>query len=156
MYAWVYGSYCLIQSKMINEYYKLPFQPQRVMNKQEHPKCTLSDSVAGIIHLMVITGFGDCQFDNSFGCEIWEHDFENIFNSQIYREKLRSSIQATIVKHEYRITNVNVGIQIDQIDYKLDNHKVKSRVRLKIDAVLLTTNEPFSYSDQFYIGPLSY
>lgn len=141
---------------MINEYYKLPFQPLRMMNKQEHPKCSLSESVAGLINLIVKTSFGECKFDRSFGCEIWEHDFENIFNSQIYREQLRSSIQETITKYEPRITNVKVAIQIDQVDYKLDLHKVKSRIKLNVYAVLLMTNEPFSFFDQFFIGPLSY
>jgi len=141
---------------MTIEYYKLPFQPHRIMNKQEHPRCSLADSVAGLIHLIAVTGFGECKYDNTFGCEIWEHDFENISNSQIYREKLRSSIQKTIEKHEPRLTDIKVGIQIDQVDYKVERHRVKSRIKLKVDASLVMTNEPFSYSDQFFIGPLSY
>ncbi len=141
---------------MITDYYKMPFQPQRLMNKQEHPRCSLPDSVAGWIHLIAVTSFGECKHDSTFGCEIWEHDFENISNSQLYREKLRSSIQQTIEKHETRLTNIKVGIQIDQIDYKVERHRVKSRIKLKVDAVLKMTNEPFTYSDQFFIGPLSY
>ncbi|MBW6534109.1 MAG: GPW/gp25 family protein [Mariniphaga sp.] len=126
------------------------------MNKQEQSKCSLTDSVAGLIHLIAVTSYGECKHDISFGCEIWEHDFENIANSQIFREKLRSSIQNTIEKHEPRLTNVKVGIQIDQIDYRMDRHRIKSRIRLKVDAILVMTNESFTFTDQFFIGPLSY
>lgn len=141
---------------MITDYYRLPLQPQRLMNKQEHPRCSLPDSVAGWIHLIAVTSFGECKHDSTFGCEVWEHDFENISNSQLYRERLRSSIQQTIEKHEPRLTNIKVAIQIDQIDYKVERHRVKSRIKLKVDAVIKMTNETFSYSDQFFIGPLSY
>ena len=141
---------------MITDYYKFPLQPERLMNKKEHPKCSLPDSVAGLIHLIAVTNFGEYKHDNTFGCEVWEHDFENISNSQIYREKLRSSIQETIEKHEPRLTNVKVGILIDQIDYRMVQRRIKSRIRLKVDASLTLTNESFTYTDQFFIGPLSY
>jgi len=141
---------------MISDYYKLPLRPDKLMNKQEQSKCSLTDSVAGLIHLIAVTSYGECKHDISFGCEIWEHDFENIANSQIFREKLRSSIQNTIEKHEPRLTNVKVGIQIDQIDYRMDRHRIKSRIRLKVDAILVMTNESFTFTDQFFIGPLSY
>lgn len=141
---------------MVMEYYRLPFQPGRVMEKKEHPKCSLADSVAALLHLVAVTNFGDYTHDPTFGCEIWEHDFENISNSQIFREKLRVSIQATIEKHEPRLSNVRVGIQIDQIDYRMGQRRIKSRIRLKVDATLTLTNEPFTFTDQFFIGPLSY
>jgi phage baseplate assembly protein W len=141
---------------MITDYYKMAFQPDRLMKKKEHPKCSLSDSVAGMIHLIVVTGFDECKFDESFGCEIWEHDFENVVNSQLYREQLRDSIQQSIEKHEPRINNIKVTIQIEQIDYRLSSRRVKSRIKIKVDATLVMTNESFSYTDQIFIGPLSY
>jgi len=141
---------------MLADYYKMPFQPKALMNKKEHPKCPLAESVAGMIHLILITTFGEYKPDPSFGCEIWEFDFENIFNSQIYREKLRTSVRETIEKHEPRLANVKVGIQIDQVDSGKEMHRIKSRIRLRVDATLSRTNEAFSYTDQFFIGPLSY
>ena len=115
---------------MITDFYKLPFRPDRLIKKIEHPKCSLAESVAALIHLIAITNFGDYTHDPTFGCEIWEHDFENISNSQIFREKLRSSIQDTIEKHESRLTNIRVNIQIDQIDYRMIQRRIKSRIRL--------------------------
>ncbi|MCF6333254.1 MAG: GPW/gp25 family protein [Draconibacterium sp.] len=141
---------------MNNAYYTLPLQLARISQKKEHPKCTLYESVAAMVHLISVTYFGECKHDGTFGCEIWEHDFENIANSQIYREHLMNSIQKTIIKQEQRLTNINVDIQIEQIDYRLFQRRIKSRIILKVFGTMVTTNESFSYTDQFFIGPLSY
>jgi len=141
---------------MLKEYYKLPLKSGDLCRGKEIPKCSLSDSVAQIIHLIATTGFGECKYNQSFGCEIWELDFENIINSQLYREKLRKSIQRTIETHEPRISSAKVDIQMEQIDYMMFNRKIKSRIRVKIIGMLAKTNEPFNYTDQFFIGPLSY
>lgn len=140
----------------MNEYYSIPLSLGNVTRKKEIPKCSLPESVAQMIHLIVTTGFGECKNNPSFGCEIWEKDFENIVNSQLYRENLRKSIQSTIEKQEPRLTGIRVDIQIEQVDYKMFNRKTKSRIRIKISGMLTRTNEPFSFSDQFFIGPLSY
>jgi phage baseplate assembly protein W len=141
---------------MVSDYYKLPFRAGLLVKKQEHPKCSLAESVAALLHLVAVTNFGDYTPDPTFGCEIWEHDFENISNSQIFREKLRSSIQETIEIHEPRLANCRVSIQIDQIDYQMVQRRIKSRIRIRVDGTLVLTNESFTFTDQFFIGPLSY
>ena len=141
---------------MISDYYSLPLQLNLISQKKEHPKCSLAESVAEMLRLISITYFGECKHDESFGCEIWEHDFENIANTQIYREQLVHSIKHTIEKQEPRITNVRVDVQIEQIDYKLFQRRIKSRITLKVLGTLVLTNESFTYKDQFFIGPLSY
>lgn len=141
---------------MHTEYYKLPLKLGQVSQKKEHEKCSLAESVAGVVHLIAVTYFGECKHDNSFGCEIWEHDFENISNPQQHREYLIDSVQRTIKKQEKRLTDIYVDIQIEQIDYLLSQRRIKSRITLKIKATLLETNEAFTHFDQFFIGPLSY
>jgi hypothetical protein len=141
---------------MNNAYYNLPLQLARISQKKEHPKCTLHESVAAMVHLISVTYFGECKHDDTFGCEIWEHDFENIVNSQIYRERLMNSIQQTITKQEQRLTNISIDVQIEQIDYRLFQRRIKSRIILKVFGTLVITNESFSHTDQFFIGPLSY
>ena len=141
---------------MISDYYSLPLQLNLISQKKEHPKCSLAESVAEMLHLISITYFGECKYDESFGCEIWEHDFENIANTQTYREQLIHSMKHTIKKQEPRITNVRVDVQIEQIDYKLFQRRIKSRITLKVLGTLVLTNESFTYNDQFFIGPLSY
>jgi phage baseplate assembly protein W len=140
----------------MNEYYKIPLHLGKITQKKEIPKCSLPDSVAQMIHLIVTTGYGECKPNPTFGSEIWEKDFENIANSQAYRENLRKSIQSTLEKQEPRLTGIRVDIQMEQVDYMLFTRRAKSRIKIKVTGLLTKTNEPFSYSDQFFIGPLSY
>lgn len=141
---------------MIVNYYKLPLQLKRISQKREHPKFNLADSVAAMIHLIAITYFGECKHDETFGCEIWEHDFENIINSQSYRDELKVSIKNTIQQHEPRLTNIKVEVQIEQVENKIFKRRIKSRIQLQVKGTLVLTNEPFYHVDQFFIGPLSY
>ena len=141
---------------MITDYYKLPLRLADISKKKGHPKCSLHESVSGMVHLIAITCFGECKHDETFGCEIWEHDFENISNAQKHREKLINSIQQTFEEQEPRLSNIVVDIQIDQIDYTMFQRRIKSRIMLKVQGTLTSTNEPFLHSDQFFIGPLSY
>lgn len=141
---------------MIRDYYKLPLRLGPLSQKQEHPKCTLNDSVADMIHLIAITYFGECKHDETFGCEIWEHDFENISNPQKHREKLITSIQKTIENQEPRLMKISIDVQIEQIDYMMFHRRIKSKIKLKVQARLRSTNEPFLHIDEFFIGPLSY
>jgi hypothetical protein len=138
------------------EYYSLPLKPADLIEKKEHPRCTLHESVAAMVHLINTSQFGEFKYDNSFGCEIWEHDFENIVNAQLYKDQLLKSIQQTIGMHEPRLSNVRIGIQIEQIESRVGNRRIKSRISLRVKGSLTVTNEPFVYSEQFFVGPLSY
>lgn len=138
------------------DYYQIPFRFNQLTERQDHPKCELAESVVSMLHLITITHFGECKFDETFGCEIWEHDFENITNTQLYKEQLRKSIQQTIEVYEPRLSISRVDIQIEQVDSQIGKKRTKSRINLHVKGTLSKTNEPFSFKEQFYIGPLSY
>lgn len=126
------------------------------MQKKEHPRILLKDSVSRVIHLITITHFGELKSDESFGCEIWEFDFENVTNTQLFKEEIRNSLIKTISMHEPRLSQVRVDVQVQQVEYRVLNRRTKSRITLRVDGVLTKTNEPFTYSEAFFIGPLSY
>ena len=140
----------------MSDYYYLPLRPGDLIEKKEHPRCTLNESVALMIRLIITSEFGEFKHDNSFGCEIWEHDFENIVNTQLYKDQLKKSIQQTIEKHEPRLSDVRIEIQFEQIESLKGNRRIKSRIRLLIKGSLTMTNESFAYNEQFFIGPLSF
>ena len=137
-------------------YYNLPLNLADIVEKKEHQKCSLNESVASMIHLIITSHFGEFNHDSSFGCEIWEHDFENIINTQLYKDQLKKSIQQTVEKHEPRLSNIRVDIQIEQIESLVGNRRAKSRIKLHIRGSLIKTNETFVFTEQFFIGPLSY
>ena len=141
---------------MTSEYYNFPLKTADLIQKKEHPHISLRESVSRMIHMVTITHFGEYKPDESLGCEIWDYDFENITNDQLFKEEIKKSFLRTIGKYEPRLSQVRVDIQVQQVEIKVTNRRTKSQITLRVDGVLTKTNEPFSYMENFFIGPLSY
>ena len=141
---------------MTSEYYYFPLNPADLIQKKEHPRISLKDSVSRMIHLITITHFGEYKPDESLGCEIWDFDFANITNYQLFKEQVKKSLAQTIEKHEPRLSKIKIDIQIQQVEFRIKNRRTKSQITLKVDGILTKTNEAYSYIENFYIGPLSY
>ncbi len=139
-----------------SDYYYFPLNPAELTQKKEHPRVSLRESVSRMIHLITITRFGEFKMDESFGCEVWEFDFENLTNTQLFKEQIRDSLKQVITRHEPRLSQVRIDIQIQQVELRAGNRRTKSRISLRVDGILTKTNEPFSYNENFFIGPLSY
>ena len=100
----------------MSDFYTIPLKLGDIIEKNEHTRCSLGESVAMMCQLISTSQFGEFKHDDSFGCEIWEHDFENIVNTQLYKDQLKKSIRETIEIHEPRLSDVMVDIQIEQIE----------------------------------------
>jgi phage baseplate assembly protein W len=109
-----------------------------------------------MIHLICTSNFGECKHEDEFGCELWDHDFENITSGDSFKMSVRDSIQAGISKYEKRITNVQVEIDLEQIMSTLQGRRVKNRVTVTVTGNLAMTNERIHHTEHFFIGPLSY
>jgi phage baseplate assembly protein W len=111
-----------------------------------------------MIHLIVTTAYGEMRHNQSFGCDIWTFDFENIYNLPSFKEELKKSLRNSILTNEKRLVNVFVDLQIEQVEVptKVNNRRIKIRVLISVKGIIEKTNEPFSHQDKFYIGPLSY
>lgn len=138
------------------DYYKVPLKLDQIVKKQDVNRCSLKESVAGMIHLIATSNFGECKHDETFGCEIWNHDFENITNAQTFKENVRASMIEAIAKFEKRIEFVKVDIEFEQVLTSIRRRRVKNRVSLIVTGKLVITNEDFVFREHFFIGPLSY
>jgi len=138
------------------EYYYFPLKPADLIQKKEHPRISLKDSVSRVIHLVTITHFGEYKPDESLGCEIWDFDFDNITNYQLFKEQVKKSFIQTFEKYEPRLSQIKIDIQIQQVEIRVKNRRTKSQITLRVDGILTKTNEPYSYTENFFIGPLSY
>ena len=141
---------------MTDAYYALPVNLSAIIQKKELPRVSLRDSISAWIHLLLVTRFGEFKNDESFGCQIWEHDFENISNSQKFKEELQKAIHQSITTHEPRLTDLRLDLQIEQVEVLFQNKRVKIRIGLKITGTIRKTNESFTHIESFFIGPLSY
>jgi phage baseplate assembly protein W len=141
---------------MTNPYYASPLNLGSIIHKKELPRLSLRESISAWIHLLLVTHFGEFKDDESFGCQIWEHDFENITNSQKFKDDLQKAILQSLKIHEPRLTNTRLDIQIEQVEVLLQNRRVKIRIGIKIFGTIIKTNESFTHVESFFIGPLSY
>jgi phage baseplate assembly protein W len=138
------------------DYYKVPINLGSVIKNKDCAMCSLKESVAGMIHLIATTSFGECKHDESFGCGIWDHDFENISNAEAFKESVKGSMASAIARYEKRIEYVNIDVEIEQVMTMVKRRKIKNRIVLNVKGKLVKTNEDFKYNETFFIGPLSY
>ena len=141
---------------MSNIYYSLPLNLGDIISKKEQPRISLKESIEAWIHLLLVTHFGEFKNDESFGCQIWEHDFENITNSQKFKEDLQKAILQSIKTHEPRLADIRLDLQIEQVEVLLQNRRIKIRIGIRIAGIIRKTNESFVHVESFFIGPLSY
>jgi phage baseplate assembly protein W len=141
---------------MANDFLQIPINAELITGQKQLKRCSLNESVSGMMHLIIITHFGENKQDESFGNELWEHDFETVENIQAFRERLSGSLQKAIILHEKRLAVVKVGITFDQVLSTVYNRRVRQRINISIQGTLRKTNESFMHREVFFIGPLSY
>jgi len=143
---------------MSRNYFSLPFNSNSLITNKAHNKCSIKQSIAHFIHLLTTSYFGECTFDDTFGCSIWDVDFDNLSSVNKIKAVIVDSLFESIKKHEKRLTKTRIEVTIKQeeIAYKEKSTMVKKKVSLKIMGKVKKTNEDFLYNEYFYIGPLSY
>ena len=139
------------------EFYSLPLMMDNIMRKQEHPKCSLQQSVMQNLHLLLVTSYGGFPVDEHFGCSIWDNDFDNVTSAHKLKEMIRQSLLQAIKDYEKRLVNVRAEVAMRQEELSGGPGKtIKKRIDITISGLLKLTNEPFTYKDSFFVGPLSY
>lgn len=143
---------------MVQSYYSIPFQPDKILKRKQHPSCNLKESIAHHVHLINTTSFGECIFDETFGCSIWLIDFDNLKSTNRLKSNIVESLYNSLNLHEKRLTDLDININIKQqeLTASRESVRIKKRVDINIKAKVLKTNDSFSYVEYFYIGPLSY
>ncbi|AXO79595.1 hypothetical protein DZC78_04040 [Olleya aquimaris] len=143
---------------MNNNYYKLPINAESLIKSRIHQTCGLSDSIANNIHLIATSYFGECTFDDSYGCSIWNIDFDNLKSTNKLKSLIEESLIDSLKIHEKRLTHVRVSVRIKQEELNLNeqSNRIKKRVDINVKGKIKKIDEDFSYIEHFFIGPLSY
>ena len=138
--------------------YKIPLQLSKVVKGQELPTCDLKHSVTKNLELIIITKFGEHRSDPTFGCEIWDLDFELIVSENLWGEKLRKSLIKSITTHEPRLSDIEITVAIS--DFEKPNYlkqftEVKKRVDIGIKGTIHKTGEDYNFNTNLFLSPLS-
>ncbi|MCS3532778.1 GPW/gp25 family protein [Chryseobacterium sp. JUb7] len=138
-------------------YYKIPIDFGAVTEKKDTEKISIDSSIAQQIFLIATTSLGECKFDESFGSEIWEMDFDLLKSDNILREFIINSLKKAITIHEKRLQLGDVEVHInDENIGGIGKKRMKKRVAVAIKGLVLETNRPFLFQNSFFVGPLSY
>lgn len=139
-------------------YYKIPLQLQAAMGGDDLPVCDLDASIQKNLELIILTKFGEHRSNPDFGCEVWDLDFEVIVSARSWEEKLRQSLMKSITMHESRLSNVEIGIAVTDME-KYNALKqfveIKKRVDIHVKGVMKKTSEPFTFHTNLFLSPLS-
>jgi phage baseplate assembly protein W len=139
-------------------YYKIPLQLTAAMEGGELPACDLDASIQKSLELIIMTKFGEHRSDPTFGCEIWNLDFELIISARLWEEKLRQSLLNSIISHEYRVTNVEIEVAITDVEkYNVLKQftEIKKRVDIRVNGTIKKTGETFTFHTNLFLSPLA-
>jgi phage baseplate assembly protein W len=142
---------------MKQQYYKLPLDFSRILQKQDLPDVNLEESVAQHIQLLITTVLGENKDDPQYGCQLWDNDFDIRASNNEVKEQVELSIRASINRYEKRLTQTRVSAMINQEGTADSNAKKwKKKIHVTVTGVLARNKTDFRYSSFFYVSPLSY
>lgn len=138
-------------------YYKIPINFEDIINKKDGDKISIDNSISQQIFLISTTALGECKFDETFGTEIWEMDFDLLKTDNSLKEFIINSMKKAITMHEKRLLLEDVEVVVrDHNLGALGKKRMKKRVVMSIKGQVLETNRPFLFQNSFFVGPLSY
>lgn len=126
-------------------------------NKELVP-CNLGTSIAQNIFLIVSSKFNEHRFDSSFGCELWDKDFELITNPLVWQEQVNQSIYKSLTKYEQRLERIDVDTAVTEEPYFNPTTRVRSikkRITIHVSGIIKATGEEFSFAPQLFLSPIS-
>ena len=138
-------------------YYRLPIRLGTLMASQELPTCGVGVSIAQVLYLLLHSQYGELRSDRSFGCKIWDIEFDRTISHSRWVDHLSESMVAAIQQHETRLRNPEVTVQFLPVEHRIEPlpEEFRRLVIVTINAILRETEEPFRFSTQLHLGQLS-
>jgi phage baseplate assembly protein W len=138
-------------------YYKIPFDFESLTAKNDADKISLDTSVSQHLFLLATTALGECKFDETYGTEIWEMDFDLMKTDNKLKELIAGTLKKSISMHEKRLVVEDVEVFVNDHNLgTLGKKRMKKRVSIAIKGLILETNRAFTFNNSFFVGPLSY
>jgi len=144
---------------MYGIYYNLPINFKKITSKMDADKTNLENSIAREINLVLTSAYGECKFNELYGCAVWEMDFDILCTHNVLKEKITQAINTSIQSNINRLalTRLKVNVLEQTVTPVADaSLRTKKRVEIFIDGKTKKTNRDFSFFGYFFLGPLSY
>lgn len=139
----------------MSDYLKLPLKFDSFFEKKKLDRCTLKDSIARNIHLLITTQLEENNQDYNYGSQFWDHDYDIHMTNAIRREMILNTLKNQLLKYEKRLSKPFVEVNVIQKEYRLvNNTQLRRRVEIVVKGQLSRSNEPFRFQTGFFIGPM--
>lgn len=141
--------------------YTIPISFKTLMRKdRKHTECTLRESVQQNILLVLTTHFGEWRYDETYGCEIWDREFEALEENETWITIIENSVTKALQLHEPRLIDLRVIVRVKQEERKerpedKDSPKRVRKLLLVETTGILHNDEQFKYVRPFYYSPIS-
>ncbi len=143
----------------MQEYYDIPANFIDFIEKNRLSKCDLVTSVHQHIQLILVTRFGEYRFDPSFGCSVWEYDFQVLPKINAWKNEIENSLALLLENLEPRLSNIAVKVNISVTPLRSihqESIRVQRRINISVKGRLVPTNEIFNRSDyEIFFSPIS-
>jgi len=137
----------------------MPVRFHHFWDKKPLARCTLEESIQQNVLLILLTHFEEYRYDHSFGCSLWDQDFELLPSANIWKEHLQRSIQESLANHEPRLQNIKIRVALEEVPFTHPEDKkvrrIKKRIGVEILASIGLTGEPFSHAETLFFSPIS-
>lgn len=142
---------------MAKPYYQAPFDFKRFFEKKELKKIGMRDSISQFISIIITTYFEEYTFDEDFGSEIWETDFDLLVNANVIKERIKRSLKNQIETYEKRLSNIDLNVELmETLSSNSKKVRLKKYLYITIKGTIIKTDEPFVFTGDYYLAPLSY
>ena len=146
-------------------FYTLPFSPGKLLEGKRLERTDLKSSIAGYLHLILITHQGEHRFDEQFGNEIWEEDFKVIGNVDQWKDQVTRKLKKLIQSKEKRLSKIKIKSKISQVEFvkQVDRdyagkppRRIRKQLDISVEGKLVATNEIIHFEDRIYLSPISF
>ncbi|WDF45921.1 GPW/gp25 family protein [Chryseobacterium sp. KACC 21268] len=144
---------------MESQNYKIPFNPANMMiSNGQIETCDMAESIAQNIMLLIVTKKGENRYDENYGNDVWNVEFDNGVTPAMWENLFVTSLQRQLAEYEPRIVNAVVQANITYVEHSYATRgfsEVKKKVRVGINAKMESTGERFNFSTELFLSPMS-
>jgi len=116
------------------EYYSFPINCKSLITRTEkHTKCSLEKSITTNIFLILATQIKSKRYDQYFGNELLDYDFDNPAVIEKAKHQFEIAIKDLVKVCEKRLEDVKVNVRLSVEDLFFDKDRKMSRMKKKIE-----------------------
>ena len=138
--------------------YRIPANFGAILKGEHLQFSSLRESIKEYIFLMLLTQRGEWRYDKDFQCVLWEKDFEQTDNLNIWLDAVTDDIRRSVSIYETRLKIKSVDIRRDELPELNSENKVRrirNRLTIKIQGSIIQNGETFDEEFLMFFGPIT-